>query len=218
MLVGEGDGRKVLGGNAAEDRFCLRLRLPYHNRHTILDDASLLDGNLLQGVAKKLRVVKSDVGNDGEFGQDDIGGVKSTAHTHFNNGNVDFFLGKVIECHSHSHFKERELKVGKQLPVTLHKIHHLLLRNHLAIDTDALAEVDKMRRRVKSHLVSCLLQDGSEEMADRPLAVGAGHMDAFELEFGVAESLHHVDGRLDVGLISGSADAVIHRQLRKHII
>ena len=96
------------------------------------------------------------------------------------------------------------------------EVDDFLLGNHLTVDADALAEVDEVGRGVEAHLVACFLQDGGEEVGDGAFAVGAGHVDGAELALGVAEGLHHVNGGLDVGLIGSSADAVVHRQLRKH--
>ena len=96
------------------------------------------------------------------------------------------------------------------------EIDHRILGYHLAVDADTLAEVDEVGRSVEAHLEACLLEDGGEEMGDGAFAVGAGDMDGAELALGVAEGGHHIDGGLDIGLIGGSADAVVHRQLREH--
>ena len=96
------------------------------------------------------------------------------------------------------------------------KVDNSLLGYHLAVDADTFAEVDEVGRGVEAHLVASFLEDGGEEVGDGAFAVGAGDMDGLEFALGVAEGGHHVDGGLYIGLIGGSADAVIHRQLREH--
>ena len=216
MLVGEGDGCVALGGDALEDWLGFGLGLPYHDGDTGLDDAGLLAGYLLQRVAEKLRVVEAYIGDNGEERRDDVGAVQASTHTYFDDGDVDFFAGEVVEGEADGHFEEREVEVGEKMHVGFDEINDRLLRNHLAVDAYALAEIYEVRRGVEAHLVAGLLKNGGQEVGDGALAVGACHMDGAELALGVAKGLHHVDGGLYVGLIGSSADAVIHRQLREH--
>ena len=64
----------------------------------------------------------------------------------------------------------------------------------LAVYSDALVEVDQVRRRVESHLVAAYLKNGGQGMRHRPLAVGTSNMDGLEAALGVAQvfvdSLH----------------------------
>ena len=214
--VGEGDGGVALGGDALEDRLCLGLCLPYHHGDAGLDDAGLLDGYLLQRVAEELRVVEAYVGDDGEKRRDDVGAVQTAAHAHFDDGDVHLLAGEIVKGEADGHLEKGEMEVGEKPAVGLDKVHDGLLRNHVAVDADALAEVDKVRRGVEADLVARLLQDGGEEVADGAFAVGAGHMYASELALRVAEGGHEVDGGLYVCLIGSSADALVHRQLCKH--
>ena len=89
---------------------------------------------------------------------------------------------------------------------------HLLFGNHLPVDADALAKVHQMGRRVKPHLVARLHENGGEHVGDGAFAVGASHMDASELPFGIAEVLHKLHRISDVGLIGRLPDAVVHGQ------
>ena len=131
---------------------------------------------------------------------------------------IDLLTGEVVESHTDSHLEERQIQLVEQIPVLTHKVNHRLLRYHSSVDAYPLTEINEVWRGVEPHLVACLLQDGGEEVGYRPLAVGAGNMDATELALRMAESLHHVESGLYVGLIGSSADAVIHRQLCKHEI
>ena len=110
MLVGEGDGGIALGGDAEEDRLGFGLGLPYHHGDGGLDDAGLLDGDLLEGVAEELGVVETDIGDDRQQGGDDIGAVEPAAHADLDDGDVDLFLGKIVEGESHGHLEEGEVE------------------------------------------------------------------------------------------------------------
>ena len=86
----------TLGGYALEHGRGLGLRLPYHHRHTLLDDAGLLACDGLQRVAEELGVVKPDVGDDGEQGGDDVGAVQAPAHADLDDGDVDLLAGVLL--------------------------------------------------------------------------------------------------------------------------
>ena len=54
-------------------------------------DAGLFSSDLRDGVAEVVLVIQGDVGDDGEQGVDDVGGVQTTAEADFQNGDVDRF-------------------------------------------------------------------------------------------------------------------------------
>ena len=54
-------------------------------------------------------------------------------------------IGKVAERHGRGDFKERGRARVAHLQKCLNEMNHLVLRNHLAIDTDALTKVDEVR-------------------------------------------------------------------------
>ena len=58
------------------------------------------------GVAEVLLVVEGDVGDDGEEGFDDVGGVEAASHAHFEDGDVDFLLREVEEGQGGEGFEE----------------------------------------------------------------------------------------------------------------
>ena len=71
-------------------------------------DAGLGRGDLLQGTAEILRVVKTDVGNNGGFGSgDDIGGVQCAAHAGFQHDNVGVLPLKVLKSNGGDQLKFR---------------------------------------------------------------------------------------------------------------
>ena len=54
------------------------------------EDAGLFAGDLGDGVAEVVLVVEGDVGDDGEEGFDDVGGVETAAEAYFEDGDVDW--------------------------------------------------------------------------------------------------------------------------------
>ena len=110
MLIGEGDGRMMVLGHGFEDGPRLRLRLPYHHRHPLFDDAGLLAGYLLQRVAQELRVVEPYVGDDGKLGHYHIGRVQPASHAHLYYSHIHLFTCKVVEGEPHGHLEEGEFE------------------------------------------------------------------------------------------------------------
>ena len=53
-----------------------------------------------------LLVIEIDVGNDGEDGFDDIGGVEAATHADFEDGNFDVGRGEEVEGHGGHGFKK----------------------------------------------------------------------------------------------------------------
>src|ERR1035441_2185204 len=82
------------------------------------EDSGLFAGDFGDGVAEVVLVVERDVGDDGEEGLDDVGGVEAAAHADFEDGDVDFALGKVEEGERGEGLEEagmvRELAFGDE--------------------------------------------------------------------------------------------------------
>ena len=64
---------------------------------------------------------------------------------------------------------------------------NLVFRQAHAIDLHPFAEMDEMRRGVESRPPAGGMQDRLDHGGNGPLAVGAGHMHAWELAFGMAQ-------------------------------
>ena len=58
-------------------------------------DADLVGRDLADGRAEHRRVVEVDVGEHGHVGVDDVGRVPRAAHAHFDDRDVDAFIGKM---------------------------------------------------------------------------------------------------------------------------
>ena len=84
-------------GLRREDRHERRTRLPHHRDGTVLDDAGLLAGDVLQRRAGELRVVQGDVRDDGDVGPHHVRGVPPSEHAHLDDCHVDGHVGEVAE-------------------------------------------------------------------------------------------------------------------------
>ena len=68
-----------------------------------------------------------------------------------------------------------------RIDVVVDKVHHILLRNHFAVNANALAEVDEVRRCEKSHLVATMLKHRSDDVGSGTLTIGSSHMNTLEM-------------------------------------
>ena len=83
--------RRRLGGQDGDQR---RVGLADHGRARRLDDAGLLAGDVGERRAGELVVVHADVGDDGDLGVDDVGGVPATEQPDLDHGDVDGDVGE----------------------------------------------------------------------------------------------------------------------------
>ncbi len=86
-------------------------------------------------------MIVTDVGNHTQQGRDDIGAVEAAAKSHFNNGHIHLFAGKMIESHGHAEFKKGRLDGLDLFKVFLYKINNPALRNVFSIDFDPLPKI-----------------------------------------------------------------------------
>ena len=171
-LLGIGNLRAHILSYLLQYEIVVRVLLTHNNRSTLLDYTTLLAGNLWQRVAEILGVLEAYVCNHRKNRLNDIRSIQTASQARFDNRNLDITLRKVVECHSRCHLEERELQSLHFRAVAIDKIDHLLLRNHLAIHTNTLTEVGQMRRSEQARLISRLLQNCSQHIRYRALAVG----------------------------------------------
>src|SRR5690606_39766142 len=66
-------------------------------RNAFLYNSCLFCSNFFQSIAQKLRVVQTYICNNRNFRRYYVRAVQPTAHSHFNNGDVNFFLSEIIK-------------------------------------------------------------------------------------------------------------------------
>ena len=109
-------------------------------------------------------MLKAYVCYDAEDGCDDISSVEATTEARLNYCHLHIALVEVVEGHSCCHLEEGEVQLLHLFAVTVYEVHHLLLRNHLAIDTYALAEVHEVGRGEEASAVARLTKDRCKHM------------------------------------------------------
>ena len=110
LILCIGDRRTDFGSHHVKDLACLLCGLADDNRYPGLDDAGLLHRNLFQGAAEELRVVKADVGNDGEGGGDDIRAVQSSTHASLNDSDIHSLVRKILKRHCRHQLEKSRLQ------------------------------------------------------------------------------------------------------------
>ena len=148
----------------------------HHGRYARLHDTCFLSGNFGTGVAQELGVVNADVGDDGKDGGDDVGAVEPSSQSHFDDSNIHLLLGEIVESHGRGQFKETGPQRFEKRPFILHKSCHIFLVYADTVHPDALSEITQMRRGIKPHFISRLLQYRGQRVRTRALAVGAGNV------------------------------------------
>ncbi len=124
------------------------LGLADHYRYIGLEYPGLFGSYSLGCVAEQCGMVERYVGDYTQVGGDYVGAVESSAEANFNHCYVDAAPGEELKCHHSGEFEKRRLQcpqcaVGQK---ALGKVYYLVLANHVAVNPDALAEVDQMRR------------------------------------------------------------------------
>ncbi len=126
------------------------------------EDAGLLAGDLGDGVAEVVLMVEGDVGDDGDEGVDDVGGVEAAAEAYFEDGYVDFLLSEVEEGEGGEDLEEawvvREGSLadeafgcGVYVEVEAGEV---FVGDLDAVDLDALVDAGEVGRRVEASAVA----------------------------------------------------------------
>ena len=83
-------------------------------------------------------MVESDIGDDGEHREDDIGAIESAAQTYFDDGEIHFLVGEVLKGHRRHYLEERRGEGFEESLLLFHEVDDVIFINGLAIDTDTL--------------------------------------------------------------------------------
>src|SRR5947209_7298146 len=124
-------------------------------------------------------MVERDIRDHADAWISDVGSVEASAHADFKDGDFHARAGEIFERHRSEHLKKtgrnRQLAFGDKLRARLaHAIidlSELRLRDGLAVDLDALIDVDQMRRGVEPGLVSSGAADAGERGRSGTFAV-----------------------------------------------
>ena len=171
-----------------------RLLLVAHHGNAGLDDAGLFVRNFGDGVAKHVRVVKSNRGNGAHLGHDDIRGVESAAQAHLEHHRCAADLRKVQQRRRRDKLERCGLLVhllGRFAHLERHS-EQIFIGNIFAVHLNALIEAQHIRRSKQANLVARRLQNARGERARRPLAVRACHMHDAQAILRAAQALEQL--------------------------
>ena len=107
-------------------------------------------------------MVETNISNDREKRRDDISTIDATTEPHFDNGDIHLLTFEIFKSQSSSNFEKRRMQLFDPRRYILDKICHILLRNHLAVNTDTLAKIAQMRRSIEPYFIALRLKDGSQ--------------------------------------------------------
>ena len=185
-----------LFGPGEDDFFGLGRTSVIDHRHAGLDDAGLLKGDLLDGIAQDLRVIQADRRDDRRQRMlHGVGGIEAAAQAGLQHHILGFQLLK--EHHGHA---EEQFKVGRmRKAVRLHALYHIenlqksgekfLIGNHLVVDLEALVDLHQMGGCKEGCPLSRLGQHRGEEGTDGTFSVGPRHMDDLHRTLRMAQTV-----------------------------
>ena len=150
-----------------------RIRIRADSRLAMAEDVSLFPADLLARVAQIGRMIDTDAAQNGAVGVNRVHCVKASAQTDFKNHGVEM---RFLENAQNS--QTRKFKIGKRrLPAGLvdflkrldeRFVVHLVSGNHAT-----LVEVQQMRRRMHTHAIPRVTQNGLQQCTGATLAIGA---------------------------------------------
>ena len=96
----------------------------------------------------------------------------------------------------------------EEMAVFLHEANNVFFAYHLAVHTDALAEINQMGRGIETNLVTCRLEDGGQRVRTGALAVCPAYVYGTKLAVRMSEVLvEHV--RIGQALLVGIASHML---------
>ena len=113
-------------------------------------------------MAEELGMVEADVGDDRQYGCNDVCAVESASQSHLDDGHVDLLLLEVEERHGGGQFEKRGVEGLEEGAIVGHEVDNAFLADHLPVNPYAFTEIYKVWRGVKSHLVTCGLENGCQ--------------------------------------------------------
>ena len=138
---GEANGGIHFSGSLLEDKISSRISGTDDGRNAWFDDSGFFTRYFFQRIAEEGHVVKGNVGDDGNEGSDDVGGIKTSAEANFNDGNVYTGISEVLESHGNGHFEKGGTNAVEYFLIGLYEMGDVLLTNHLSVYTDAFPEI-----------------------------------------------------------------------------
>ena len=165
-----------------------------------LDDAGLLVGDVLGGVAQQVRVVQRDRGDHGHLAVADVRGVGDAAQAHLDDGDVDRLVGEDREAQDGQALEVGQPGLALGLEFAVHDLQvgpdlvpdpdEGLIRHRGAVDADPFGDLGQVRARVAAGAQAVGAQPGLDHPGRGGLAVGAGDVDDRERLVRLPQDFH----------------------------
>ena len=181
------------------------LRRRYHDGMR-LDDTGLLSCYCGKCIAKKLHVIHTDRRQDlKDCCPHNIGGVKQSSHTSFQNNDIAVLFYIIQPCDSRLCFKGS----GMGQSVTLHilrrvsddfcKTGKIFSSDHLLVNLNSFTIGKKRGGNISSRPVSGFLKDGGKISQHGTLAVGSRYMYKFQFILWIPQPSHQLPDTVKSG-------------------
>ena len=167
--------RRAAAGASGEHGDDGRVGLADDGRRRRLDDPGLLAGDVGQRRPGELVVVHADVGDHGDLGVDDVGGVPPPEQADLDDGDVDGGVGEPAERGGRARLEVARPDAGQSLEVgdggdLLGQV--LVVDGH-GVAGPALVDPLEVRAGVRADLQALGHQQAGDHLRRRALAVGA---------------------------------------------
>ena len=107
-------------------------------------------GYLRERVAENLNMIETDIGANSQKRRQDVGRIQPTSQADFDNANIDFLLGEVLECERGDYLKEGDFFFTSVLRYRSTNAATASLRNLLPAHLDSFSEIDQVRRCIQA--------------------------------------------------------------------
>ena len=160
------------------------------HRYAGLDDAGFFSSDFRECFAQVLLVIQIHPRDYGRQRSHDVGRIQSPTQTGFEQHHIAFVPGERFQCHDGDDFEKGRAGIGGNLADTLlhgfHQRDHFGLGNVFAIDLDAFAKADQMRRGEEAGSIAGCAIHALKHRAHATFTVGAGDVDDLELLLRIA--------------------------------
>ena len=182
------DRGAAFSGAAQDDAARSGFAFSHDKRNPGLDNAGFFEGDFFKRVAKILKMVKIDGGDDGLNGRDYVGRIKTPAHAHFDHRDIDLADIKPAErdCGEQLNIRRRMAKPLGDIAKKGDMRVQFFRANGLPINQKTLGNVDKMRARVPACSVPRRAQRRAQKRRDASLAVCSGDVHMQPPAFGAS--------------------------------
>src|SRR6267378_3328031 len=144
---------------------------------TGLEDSRFFSRDRLQSVTEQISMIEANRRDSCHSRGEHVRRVQAATKPGLDDSDVHFLLDEPVERESGRHLEKRCAHFfGGRYPVP-EKLEHFLLENRLAVESEALTEINQVRRGVSPDYESSRSQQRFTGGNDASLAVGTGDMD-----------------------------------------